>query len=255
MNNPKNLTLSIITVCLNADKSIEKSINSVISQKTHEIEYIIIDGDSSDATKTILNKYRDNIDVIISEKDEGIYNAMNKGVNIATGDYVYFLGADDILIENILIKIMPILKSDNDVIHYGQVILQPDNKLYGGKFNKWRLIHKNISHQAIFYPKKVFSEKRFNEKYKILADWDLNLYLISKNYKFIYNGLIISNFKRDGISSYGDKIFLKDFRKIIKNYFGIKESLYLIFIIKTPILIINFIVTKFYKLKNLKFRI
>ena len=243
-----NLKISIITVCLNADKTIEKSINSVISQNYKFKEYIIVDGGSIDKTLSIIEKYKNQISYFISEKDNGIYDAMNKGINKATGDFIYFLGADDILTDNILSQIIPKLKSNVNAIHYGKVRLQPEGKLLGGKFNKWKLIHKNISPQAIFYPSIVFKTKRFNMNYPIAADWDFNLYLMSKKIRFKYNGLIIAVFNINGISSKGDREFYRNRKMIIKDYFGKKELIFFITGIQLPILILNFIITKYKKI-------
>lgn len=242
------LKVSIITVCLNAESTIEQSIKSVISQTYKNIEYIIIDGGSTDNTLNIINKYKNQIYYFISEKDNGIYDAMNKGLSKATGDFIYFLGADDNLTGDILTKIIPILKSNTQAIHYGQVELYPEGKLFGGKFNKWKLIHKNISHQSIFYPSDIIKKNNYNNYYKITADWDLNLYLMSRNYKFKYNGLVIATFNTKGISFQGDSAFEKDRRKIIKKYFGIKELAFLVIGIQIPILILDYFITKFNKL-------
>ena len=87
--------LSVITVVYNGEKYIEDAIKSVLSEKNDYIEYIIIDGASEDATLNIIEKYKNNIDVVISEPDEGIYDAMNKGIGVASGDYVVFLNSDD----------------------------------------------------------------------------------------------------------------------------------------------------------------
>lgn len=249
------LKVSIITVCLNAETTIERSIISVISQTYPFIEYIIIDGKSTDNTIKIINKYQDKISVFISEKDSGIYNAMNKGIARATGDFIYFLGADDILNDDIIKEVIPYLNSNINCVHYGQVVLVPSYKLFGGKFSKWRLIHKNIAHQSIFYPNDVFIKKIYNEKYKIVADWDLNLYLMSKKIKFKYNGLIIASFNTLGISKNGEYTFQKDQRKMVKEYFGIIEWTFLIIGIQIPILILNFIITKYYKMKKFFFNI
>ena len=92
--------VSVVTVVRNGIKTIEQTILSVINQDYHDFEYIIIDGVSTDGTLEILNKYSDKISKIISEPDVGIYDAMNKGIALANGDWVYFLGCDDVLYES-----------------------------------------------------------------------------------------------------------------------------------------------------------
>ncbi len=95
--NPK---VSIITVCYNSEKTIEDTLQSVINQSHPNIEYIVIDGVSTDNTLSIINKYKDKISVLISEKDKGIYDAINKGISIATGDIIANLNSDDFYIDD-----------------------------------------------------------------------------------------------------------------------------------------------------------
>ena len=97
MNNPK---ISVITVCFNAVETIEETILSVINQTYSNIEYIIIDGASTDGTVDIVNKYRDKIACFVSEPDKGIYDAMNKAVKVAKGDWLFFINSDDVFINN-----------------------------------------------------------------------------------------------------------------------------------------------------------
>ena len=94
--------ISIITVVKNSSNTIEKTIQSLLSQKYKNVEYLVIDGNSTDGTLEILNKYKENISLLISEEDKGIWNAMNKGVSLAKGDIIGFLNADDIYYENSL---------------------------------------------------------------------------------------------------------------------------------------------------------
>ena len=158
---------------------------SVLEQKYSNIEFIIIDNDSSDSTKSLIKGYEDKIDYFVSEKDKGIYDAMNKGVKISNGAWLYFLGADDILV-NCLHKIVTRLKKNNH-IYYGVVYLPNKNKVYGGKFYYHTLVSKNINHQSIFYPRSVFKKYEFDLQYPILADYALNMKLwADKNYRFRY---------------------------------------------------------------------
>ena len=133
--------LTIITVVFNADKSIENTILSVIEQKkrykNRNIEYIIIDGKSTDNTINIIKKYNQYIDFWISEPDKGIYDAMNKGIDIAKGEYIFFLGADDILL-NLPLNILTKAKEKNINAVIGNVLLSND-KIFNSDFS-WKLL-------------------------------------------------------------------------------------------------------------------
>ena len=124
MNNPKP-TFSVITVTYNAEKVLEETIQSVITQTYRNVEYIIVDGHSKDNTMEIVNKYRNHISKVISEPDKGLYDAMNKGIRMATGDYLCFLNAGDEFHDNeTLQKIVQTLKGKElpDVI-YGETAI------------------------------------------------------------------------------------------------------------------------------------
>src|ERR1700761_9527684 len=109
------MKISIITVVYNNEKFIEDAINSVLSQDYKDIEYIIIDGASTDKTLQLVNKYSNNIKKIISEPDEGLYDAMNKGVNLAAGDVIGILNSDDIYYDNSIIsEIMQVFKNNSE---------------------------------------------------------------------------------------------------------------------------------------------
>ena len=99
-----NLKISIITIVYNREKTIKDTINSVLNQTYKNIEYIIIDGKSTDSTLNIVNSYKDKISKIISEKDDGLYDALNKGINLATGDIIGFIHSDDFYIDNFVIE-------------------------------------------------------------------------------------------------------------------------------------------------------
>ena len=112
-NSPK---ISLITACYNSEKTIAKTINSIIIQDYSNVEHIVIDGASADSTISILNKYKNNISKIISEKDNGIYDALNKGIHLATGDIIGFLHADDFYPQkNIITNVIKSFMSDSNL--------------------------------------------------------------------------------------------------------------------------------------------
>jgi glycosyltransferase involved in cell wall biosynthesis len=198
---PHKPLISVITVVFNGEKHLEKTIQSVINQTYDNVEYIIIDGASTDGTLDIISKYNDHLDYWVSEPDNGIYDAMNKGATIANGDWLYFIGADDVLYDCFSSLIPNFIC--NKCIYYGNIKLIFKNKIYDGKFNLLKLLWKNIPHQATFYPKGVFMNYTFNTKYHTMADYYLNLILFTGNYyKFKFLNFIIADYNdKSGKSS------------------------------------------------------
>lgn len=118
-----NTKISIITVCYNSEKTIEDTIKSVVSQSYPNIEYIIIDGVSTDNTLEIVNKYQEKISKIISEKDNGLYDAINKGINIASGEIIAILNSDDLYQDNKVIEeVVELFRKDNLETCYGDLV-------------------------------------------------------------------------------------------------------------------------------------
>jgi len=165
--------VTVITVVFNGAKTLEQAIISVITQSYDNIEFVIIDGGSTDGTLDIIRKYDHAIDYWASEPDEGIYDAMNKALDVALGDRIYFLGCDDLLV-NDLRHIAPLFRR-RDVVYYGDVYLMHRHRLYDGAFNGFKLVVRNICQQAIFYPRDVFDKYRFDTRYQTLADYHLNM--------------------------------------------------------------------------------
>jgi len=190
---PGKPLLSVITVVRNAREDIERAIQSVINQSYDNIEYIIMDGASTDGTIDIIRKYEDNIAYWMSELDNGLYDAMNKGVSLARGDWIYFLGSDDILLSNIS-NITTHLTNYN-TIYYGDVYMPKLHKIYDGRFSTYKLMLRNICHQAIFYPTKVFEKYSYDLKYKIWADYVLNVKCYGdKDFDFVYIPTLVAVF-------------------------------------------------------------
>ena len=221
-----NIKISIITVCLNAEKTIERTISSVLSQTYNNIEFIIQDGYSNDHTKDIVSKYKDIY--FYQEKDSGIYDAMNKAKAKATGDFLLFLGADDILDSNMVISNLVGKITDCDKIYYGNVVRTNSGQIYDGKFSKWHWGYKNICHQCIFYPASIYKKRDYELNYKLVADWVYNLRLMIDHIEFCYVDIVVSKYNDvDGISSTKvDHQFLKERRQLTINAVGLFPYLY-----------------------------
>lgn len=166
--------VSIISVIFNGEKDLEQSINSVINQSYDNIEYVIIDGGSTDNTINIIHKYNEAIDYWISEKDAGIYDAMNKGIAASSGEWLYFLGVDDLLFDHN--TIFNVFKSNNynkiDIV-YGEVDTFPqmmDVNLPDKLSVSSLYLKTTCCHQSIFAHKSCLIE--FDTKYKLAADLD-----------------------------------------------------------------------------------
>ncbi|HVI72661.1 MAG TPA: glycosyltransferase family 2 protein, partial [Pyrinomonadaceae bacterium] len=165
--------VTVITVVFNGAKTLEQAILSVITRSYDNIEFIIIDGGSTDGTLDIIRKYEHAIDYWVSEPDKGTYDAMNKALDVALGERIYFLGCDDLLVNN-LRDIAPLFRN-RDVLYYGDVYMIHRHRLYDGAFNGCKLVVRNICQQAIFYPRAVFEKYRFDTRYQTLADYHLNM--------------------------------------------------------------------------------
>jgi len=228
--------LSIVIPSYNCGKNIQNALTSIYTQdiaKEFDFEVLIMDGLSSDNTSRIVEAFAEenlaNNLHFFSEKDTGVYDAMNKSLTHASGSYIYFMGADDILLPNILSEISPLLRSQSTV-YYGNAFFPKRGIIYDGKFNSYKIAIRNICHQAIFYPRKVFEVYRFNKKYNILADYALNLKLwVDKNYTFKYIPQTIAVFNDySGISkTHVDINFENDKFELIKNNFKLSVVFYM----------------------------
>ena len=199
------VNITIITVVFNRFNTIEKTIKSVLNQSYNFIDYIIIDGNSNDGTIEIINKYKSKLKYFISEKDNGIYEAMNKGLNLVHDDdsLILFLNADDYLIDNNIISHFADFYNGFDFI-YGKVKYQNDKKfVINGKIESFESLYKGmIQHQATFCKKRVFKILgNFDTNYKITADYNFAIKVFKSNFRISYYNKIISVMKMGGVSS------------------------------------------------------
>lgn len=212
--------ITVLTVCYNSADTIGKTIESVKKQTYPNIEYVIVDGGSKDATIDIINEYKDKSFVVLSEPDKGIYDAINKGLKLATGDFLLVLGSDDTLIDEKTIENVVSFIEDKDTVYYGDIFRTIRNDRYCGKYNSYKLAVKNIPHQALFYPKSVYKVNTYKLEYRLFADYVYNIELWN-NHKFQYIPVVVTNYY-DGASSstLEDKNFDNDYRRIVIDNIG-----------------------------------
>ncbi len=206
----KSPTFSIITVCKNAVNTIEKTVHSIINQSYPDIEYVIIDGESSDGTLELIKKYDSHITQVISEKDDGIYDAMNKGVHNMHGDFALFVNADDYLFNDTVISRVAnaIKKTPPADVFFGDVIIYHKDT---GKASLWNPRERDtlsmyigaFPHQATFYQKDAFEKNGlFDSSFRIAGDYDWAVRGFVKN-KLVFRkiDILISVFAKGGIST------------------------------------------------------
>jgi glycosyltransferase involved in cell wall biosynthesis len=209
--------ITIITPVFNAEESLESSILSVVSQNCDSFEYIIVDGASTDGTLEILRKHESSVDYWISEPDRGIYDAMNKGVQLARGRWVCFLGSDDTLCDSL--GAVAQLLCDDQTVYYGNVFKTGSKRLYDGAFGPLKLSRHNICQQAIFYPRTLFEVRQFDLRYRLLGDWEFNMRTYSDSrFKFQFIPVTIANYNElSGKSAVEiDAQFWMDYGRIIR---------------------------------------
>lgn len=195
MNQP---LISIITVVFNASSTLEFTLKNVLSQDKDLFEYWVIDGGSTDGSIDIIQKYEDQLAGWISEPDKGIYDAINKGIDRATGQWLFFLGADDQLIEGILAKVAPHLQPNLAVV-YGDVMFDTGHVMHS-RIDIGCLLDNKLHHQGAFYHRRLFDGFRYNQKFSVYADYELTLRIYLQKQPSLYVPYIISVFAVGGIS-------------------------------------------------------
>lgn len=216
------MRISIITVCLNSEKTIEQTIKSVLSQNYDDVEYLIIDGVSTDGTMEIVEKYREQLSVVVSEPDKGLYDAMNKGIALATGDVIGIINSDDwyepgvfeIVRKEFMDEHVEVLHAQQNLIRDGikKRVKEADNI----EVLRYRMA---LNHPTVFVRKKIYEKYGvFDTKYMLCADYELLLrfYVNSVNFKYVER--IFANFRMTGLSNTYDKQKVIDVYNIAMHY-------------------------------------
>lgn len=221
---------SVITVCYNAQATLEDTIQSVIAQTYHHVEYIIVDGASKDRTLSIINRYRDRITTVVSEPDKGLYDAMNKGLRLATGDYVCFLNAGDSFHEDdTLQQMVHTLRELTELpdVLYGETELVDAEghfvrmrRLQAPEHLTWRSFRHGmlVCHQA-FFAKRTLAEP-YDLSYRFSADFDWCIRIMKKS-KVLHNThLTLIDYLEEGMTTRNHKASLHERFRIMAKHYG-----------------------------------
>ncbi len=216
---PGKPLISVITVARNAAGSAEQTIQSVLNQTYDNIEYILIDGASTDGTVDIVRKYEKNVACWLSEPDKGIYEAMNKGIDLATGDWINFMNAGDLFYGNDVIE--AIFKNTDklaDVIYGDHLVVYNSQYSKIQKAGKIEDMWKGMAfcHQSSFVKTSLMKKYRFNCKNRIAADFEVLYTLALKNHSFRHAGLVVSSVTADGLSGINTLLTVKEQWKVVR---------------------------------------
>lgn len=224
------MKLSIITINYNNNSGLEKTIESIVNQTYKDFEYIIIDGGSTDASVETIKKYASKISYWISEPDKGVYNAMNKGIKVAKGNYVIFMNSGDVFFDKNTLEIAVNYFTSEKDIYYGNALYYNDKgyeRLENNPENLsfWHLKTFGINHQATFFKRLLFEQiGLYNEQLKICSDWEFLLKALIKNqasYQKIQATICRYDFSGISANPANHNLYLAEKDSILKNTFSI----------------------------------
>lgn len=233
-NNRPMPKFSVITVTYNAAGVLEDTIQSVISQTYHHVEYIIVDGASTDGTMAIVDRYRSRIHTVVSEPDKGLYDAMNKGMALATGDYLCFLNAGDCFHEDDTLQQMVHTLHGTELpdVMYGNTAivdaeghflrmrrLSPPDQLNWKSFRQGML----VCHQAFFTKRSLAVP--YNLTYRYSSDFDWCIRVMKKAQSFHYTRLTVIDYLEEGLTTRHHRASLKERFRIMSRHYGLVSTL------------------------------
>lgn len=204
---PNTITkkLSIIIPCYNAASTLEACLRSISEQTFKDYEVLLIDGDSKDGCQEIAAKHLHILSYFVSEKDSGVYEAINKGLDKSRGDWIYILGADDQLYDSRVLEKVGAHFSSHSALLYGDV--ENTSRISGGvpavhhsAFDNGLYWRNRLHQQGAFYRRDLFEKFRFNASYKILADYDFHLMLYAKGISTESLGITVATCEAQGLS-------------------------------------------------------
>ena len=223
------MKLSIITVNLNNRDGLQKTIDSVVSQTFKDFEWIVIDGGSTDSSKELIEQYADHFAYWVSEPDKGIYNAMNKGIKVAKGEYLQFLNSGDWLWDDGILQTIFNEPITTDILFGHSLVHDPivGNYIIGPKntrFSAFELLAKSLPHQSTFISRRLFSKfGLYDESYKITADMKFFYNaIINGNASLSYINCIIVNYDGSGISNTDSSLCQKETERVFLEYLPVR---------------------------------
>ncbi len=219
--NMKYPQITVITVVYNAVETIENTIRSVINQKCHDLEYIIVDGGSTDGTLDIIKKYDFYVDRWISEPDAGIYDAMNKGVAMATGDIIAFLNANDMYVPGALEYVEQQFMNNEIQVLWTRVRYSKNGSMLESNSVELKILPYGMAgcHQGVYASKQIFDDiGGFDAQYKISADYDWLLRVYKKGSVIYCSDEITAIYDRSGVSSNNVQLLRKESKEIAMKY-------------------------------------
>lgn len=197
------MKLSIITINFNNVDGLRKTAESIVAQTFQDFEWIVVDGGSTDGSKELIERFDGRVTWWCSEKDSGIYNAMNKGVSHASGTYVLFLNSGDWLADEKVLADFNNACFDKAIIYGNVYLMKGDHCVYARKIGELSfgyMLYSSISHSSSFIPRDLLLRCPYNENYKIVSDWEFWLKMILQGEKFTYFERFVSCFDLAGVS-------------------------------------------------------
>lgn len=234
MHNHVHPKFSIITVTYNAGAVLEDTIQSVITQTYRNVEYIIVDGGSKDHTLDIINRYREHIHTLVSEPDKGLYDAMNKGIRLATGDYLCFLNAGDELHEDDTLQQMvhSITGTELPDVLYGETAIVDEEghflrmrRLSAPEDLNWKSFKDGmlVCHQA-FFPRRELAEP-YDLRYRFSADFDWCIRIMKKSHTLHNTHLTLIDYLNEGMTTRNHRASLHERFRIMCRHYGYLSTL------------------------------
>lgn len=234
MHNHVHPKFSIITVTYNAGAVLEDTIQSVITQTYRNVEYIIVDGGSKDHTLDIINRYREHIHTLVSEPDKGLYDAMNKGIRLATGDYLCFLNAGDELHEDDTLQLMvhSITGTELPDLLYGETAIVDEEghflrmrRLSAPENLNWKSFKDGmlVCHQA-FFPRRELAEP-YDLRYRFSADFDWCIRIMKKSHTLHNTHLTLIDYLNEGVTTRNHRASLHERFRIMCRHYGYLSTL------------------------------